>query len=75
MEKTTLYLPADIQHSLRVEARRSGRPQAELVREALRVYLADRPAVELRSVGVGKDKSVSGRDSEAWLRRKWNKKP
>ena len=75
MEKTTLYLPADIQHSLRLESRRSGRPQAELVRDALRAYLADRPTPELRSLGVAKDKGLSGRDSEDWLRRKWSKRP
>jgi hypothetical protein len=74
MEKTTLYLPADIQHALRTEARRTGRPQAELVREALRDYLGARPRPEPRSIGIGSDDGgVSGRDSEAWLRGEWDK--
>ena len=74
MEKTTLYLPRDIQHALRAEARRSGRPQAALVREALRAYLAERARPEPRSIGIGSDDGVSARDSEAWLRREWDRR-
>jgi hypothetical protein len=74
MEKTTLYLSADIQRSLRLEARRTGRPQAELVREALRAYLERRPDPEPCSIGSGSDKKLAGRDSEAWLRRRWDKR-
>ena len=74
MEKTTLYLPVDIQRSLRLEAKRTGRPQAELVRDALRVYLEGRGETELRSIGSGSDKKLTGRNSEAWLRRRWDKR-
>jgi len=40
VEKTTLYLPDDLQYALREFARRTGRPQADVVREALSAYLS-----------------------------------
>jgi predicted DNA-binding protein len=72
MEKTTLYLPADLQRSLREVARRTGRSQAELIRDALVRYLQDHPRPSLRSVGMGEDPELSGRDSERWLQARWD---
>jgi len=74
MEKTTLYLPADLQRALREEARRSGRPQAELVRDALRSYLerAVRPLPS--SLGLGEDAELGARESEDWLGREWGRR-
>src|SRR5206468_1651199 len=47
MEKTTLYLPKELQRELRETARREGRPQAALVREALDTYLLElRPGTD-----------------------------
>lgn len=74
MEKTTLYLPRELQGALREEGRRSGRSQAHLVREALTDYLAKRPRPLPRSIGLGADGRVGGRLSEAWLRREWAKR-
>lgn len=71
MEKTTLYLPSDLQRALQEQARRSGRPQAELVREALRSYLEAAASPKPRSLGLGADAELSARDSEAWLARQW----
>lgn len=71
VEKTTLYLPRELQQALRAEARRSGRPQAELVRDALREYLEERPRARPRSIGLGESGRLAGRDSEAWLREHW----
>jgi hypothetical protein len=73
MEKTTLYLPLELQRALQAEARRSGRPQAELVREALREYLGSRPRPRPRSVGLGESGQLAARDSEAWLREQWGR--
>ena len=73
MEKTTIYLPGEIQRALRDEGRRSGRAQAELIREALGEYLAKRPHPLPRSVGVAADGTVTGRRSEAWIRRQWSR--
>lgn len=39
MEKTTVYLDADLRAKLQALAKRRGVPQAELIREALAVYL------------------------------------
>jgi predicted DNA-binding protein len=39
METATLYLPADLRGLLKEAARRTGRPEAVIVRDALRSYL------------------------------------
>jgi len=73
MERTTLYLPSDLQHALRDEARRRGRPQAQLVREALRAYLNSQERPVVTSVGLGEDSAVSAREAEGWLEREWGR--
>lgn len=74
MEKTTLYLPPELRRALREQGRRSGRAQAELIREALGEYLARRPRPQPRSIGVVASGKVTGRNSEAWLRREWGRR-
>ena len=74
MNKTTLYLPAQTQRRLRDLAKRTGRPQAELVRQALERYLADERSPLPGSIGAGEDDHLSGRDSEDWLRAQWRRK-
>jgi hypothetical protein len=71
VEKTTLYLPPDLQRALREEGRRSGRAQAELVREALGEYLAKRPRPFPRSIGIVADGTLNARDAKAWVRHAW----
>ena len=71
MEKTTLYLPDEMRLALRDAARRSGRPQAELVREALAGYLAAHARPRPRSGGAGADEGLAAADSEDWLRAQW----
>ncbi len=71
MRKTTLYLPTEVQRRLKDAAVRSGRPQAEIVRQALEQYLqAERPPLP-RSIGTVEDAGLDGRDSEQWLRENW----
>jgi Ribbon-helix-helix protein, copG family len=41
VEKTTVYLDTDLRRGLQALARRTGRPQADLIREAVRAYLSD----------------------------------
>lgn len=72
MEKTTLYLTDELHAILRETARRTGRRQAEVVREALTEYLIDRPRPKPRSIGLGSDAELSAADSEAWLEAQWN---
>lgn len=74
MEKTTLYLDGTLHRQIRELAQRYGRPQAELMREALEQYVQaqDRPAP--RSIGAGADGTLAARDSEAWLKAEWSKR-
>ena len=72
MQKTTIYLPADLHGWLREESRRSGRSQAELLREALEVYVAERPRPLPKSIGLGSDPELSGADVDDWLRDHWH---
>jgi hypothetical protein len=44
MKRTTIYLAPELEMRLKMEGVRRGRPMAELVREAVEVYLADSPA-------------------------------
>jgi len=74
MEKTTLYLPTELRRALKETARREGKSQAELIREALSAYLARRKKPRLRSLGVGEDPELSGRASEKWLEEAWAKR-
>lgn len=75
MDKTTLYLPAEVRRAFRELAQQTGRPQAEIMREALDEYLehhrADQPA--LCSVGVVAVPDVHGADAEDWLERHWHR--
>jgi Arc/MetJ-type ribon-helix-helix transcriptional regulator len=73
VQKTTVYLPDDIRRGLEGAARESGRSQAELIREALRTYLADRPAAWPESFGRHRSGTFSARDDEAILAARWGR--
>jgi hypothetical protein len=62
MEKTTLYLPADLRALLKEAARRTGRPEAVIVREALRTYLQQHRPTRIGPRTCGRD--VHGPDPE-----------
>ncbi|MGH7755817.1 MAG: ribbon-helix-helix protein, CopG family [Vulcanimicrobiaceae bacterium] len=68
MEKTTLYLSSELARGLADLARRTKRPKAEVVREALAAYLEAAPRLALRSLAAGEDAEVSGATSEDYLR-------
>jgi hypothetical protein len=74
MEKTTLYLPDQLQRELREAAQREGRPQAELVREALDAYLRSRPRPQPASIGMLEDTEVRARDAKRWVRDRWSRR-
>lgn len=67
MHKTTLYLPTDLKLSIERLAREEGVPEAEVIRQALRAAVADRPRprprVPLVETGLG-DPSVARRTDE-----------
>jgi predicted transcriptional regulator len=71
VDKTSLYLPDELHRELQMAARRSGRPQAELIRVALQEYLRGMSAPKLSSIGAGKDTDLAGRDTEEWLEGEW----
>lgn len=73
MEKTTLYLPTDLQVSLRDLSRRTGRPQAEIIREALASYVAGQDRPWPSAIGSAASGGVPARDSAAWLREQWSR--
>lgn len=76
MEKTSLYLPAGLQRALRDAARREGRAQADIVRDALTAYLAGNPRPRPSIIGIAKgtrDDGVSSANIKAWVRREWAK--
>jgi hypothetical protein len=74
MTRTTVYLPVELQRELRDEARRSGQPQAELLRTALERFLRSRHRPLPLSIGVAESGELSARDSEAWLRQSWDER-
>lgn len=71
MEKTTLYLPSRLQADLRAIARRTGRPQAALIRDALEAYVAGQEQPWPTSIGIEADGSMDGADVEGWLADEW----
>jgi metal-responsive CopG/Arc/MetJ family transcriptional regulator len=73
LEKTTVYLPADIRRELAEVARRRRVSQAELIREALQNYLAEQERPALRSLGAANSDEITGRTVRAWLRDNWHR--
>jgi metal-responsive CopG/Arc/MetJ family transcriptional regulator len=73
MEKTTLYLPEELQRELRETAGREGRPQAELIREALDAYLRNRPRPRPQSIGMLEDPELRAEDAKPWVRDRWTR--
>lgn len=73
VEKTTVYIDEPSKRELEALARRLGRPQAELLREALMEYLdrQKRPTLPtfVATTAVGGDASVDVRR----LRREWQR--
>jgi predicted transcriptional regulator len=74
MVKTTLYLPEDLQRELAEAARRLKRPQAELVRDALREFLAANRRPWPRSIGIAEDGTLDAREAKAWVREQWSRR-
>jgi predicted transcriptional regulator len=72
MEKTTVYLPRELQRQLQEASRRSGQPQAELVREAIAAYLRAQPRRQPRFVGMGEDAELSSDEAKGWIRARWD---
>ncbi len=72
MEKTTLYLPTELHLALKEFSRRTGQPQAAVIREALQNHIAQQARPLPRSIGLGENEDVSAEESEAWLEAHWS---
>jgi predicted transcriptional regulator len=71
VEKTTLYLSAELQLALRALARRTGRSQAVLIREALERYVAGADVPRPRSIGAAADGTLGAPEAKRWVRERW----
>lgn len=76
MRKTTVYLPEDLDRSLKARSRRDGVSAAELVRQAVRESLRDEEAIRPRSIGAGSGGGgFAAADDEDVLERAWGGTP
>lgn len=75
MKRTTIFLPHDLEQLLHETARRTHRPQAEIVRDALGQYLRAQPRPWPRSIGVGSNAGpdVTSENVKEWVRERWKK--
>jgi predicted transcriptional regulator len=71
MDKTTIYLPRDLHDELKAMARRTGRPQAELIREAVESFVARQERPRPRIIGMVEKDMVGAADVEDWLGENW----
>ncbi len=53
IQPTSVYLPDEIKHSLKLLVQRTGKPEAELIQEAIKVYLERQNRLSPRSIGIG----------------------
>lgn len=74
MEKTTLYLTSTLQAELRDLARRTGRSQAELIREAVAAYVSTAERPWPRSIGIAHSGKVPATEAKARVRALWDEK-
>jgi len=74
MRRTTVFLPDETAEALQEAARRLGRPQSELLREALEEYLPRHARPWPGSVGAGRHhiEGVTARNAKAWVRAEWD---
>jgi predicted transcriptional regulator len=71
MEKTTMYLTEELKRDLKTLAKRTGRPQADLIREALVQYLQGQEHPRLPSwVGIASVGGDAGKDKRRY-REEW----
>ena len=65
MERTTIYLDAELKRKLKEAAARARVSEAKMIREALASYLSREEPVLLEPVGESEDGGVADRDEES----------
>jgi predicted transcriptional regulator len=71
MDKTTIYLPIDLDADLTDIAQRSGRARTEVIQDALIAYLAQQKRLLPKTFGIVSSGKVQGADIEQWLAENW----
>lgn len=76
MEKTTIYMSEVDKARLEIQAKREGRPQAELVRDAVHEYLTAREAGSLPACTgtFTGDVRVGAMEVKGWIRQHWRQR-
>ncbi len=74
MDRTTVFIPADLRRRLAGEARRRRQPQAALIRAALPQSLLASPADLPKLLGAVSVPEVDAREAKAWVRQQWQGK-
>lgn len=75
MEKTTVYLPAELKQRIKRVARKDGLSEAEVIRAALDSYTALAMADPLwpKSFGIAESGRVPAEDFDTWKDENWNR--
>jgi hypothetical protein len=73
MDKTTVYISTALHAELKAIARRSGRAQAEAIREALATYVAQQERSLPKKIGIVSSGRVTGADIDEWLAENWRR--
>jgi Arc/MetJ-type ribon-helix-helix transcriptional regulator len=71
MERTTVYLPGDLRALLKAVANRDGTSEADVIREALTLYLRQRERPWPKSFGSASSGEVHAVDIDDWLDENW----
>jgi len=71
MERTTVYLPRNLRVSLKAVAKRDGASEAEVIREALTLYVQHRERPWPTSFGSASSGEVNAADLDDWLAENW----
>ena len=74
MIKTTVYIPEDEMAALDSLAKSESRPKAQLIREALSQYVAERGPKLPSFIGMidNDDGTLTSRNSREWLKANWH---
>lgn len=71
IKEATLWLPADLHRKLSTEAERTGRPLAELVCEAIELFLIADLKARFPSFGMFSNPDLQAVDIDDWLAANW----
>ena len=72
MKKTTIDFPDELAIKDKVCAKQERRTEAELINEAVTVYLSNKKYPLPRILGMASCGNISGEDSEDWLYANWD---